>query len=111
MAKAIEGLGRAAAETAMRAAAEYVRVHGRTVRDWAAAEETLRRHVRAALPAALADAREALDLGMAAIAQQTFLASMACAGIAAAEEFTGVCHRGAGGGAPAPRHIGGFNQC
>ena len=39
----------------------------------------------AELPQALADAREALDVGMAAVAEETFAASMALAGIAAAK--------------------------
>ncbi len=77
-----------AADTAMRAAADYVRRNGLTVTDYDQATAALRQVVKARLGQALDDARDALDAHMgAAIAQATFDASMRLAGIEAAKQF------------------------
>ena len=71
----------------MRAAAEYLRRHNVTVTDWGKAAQIVREHARGAFSLALADAKEALDCGMAEAAEHTFLASMRLAGFAAAREI------------------------
>jgi len=52
--------------------------------------DALKKHVKAKLDGAQADAQEALACGMAQAAEHTFAASMALAGIAAAKEVTGL---------------------
>lgn len=84
----IDDLGTLAAEVAMRSAAEYVRVNNLRVHDYDAAAECIRAHCKARLSDALRDAKEALDCGMMQVAQATFKATMALAGIEAAKEFT-----------------------
>jgi len=81
----IDKLGTAASQTAMKAAAEYLRKHNLGA-DVDALCECIRAHMRAALPGALNDAKAALDANMGAVAERTFLASMALAGIEAAKE-------------------------
>ena len=49
--------------------------------------EVLQRNIKARLPKALADAKEALDAHMEAQAEQTFAAEMILAGIDAANEI------------------------
>lgn len=71
--------------TAMWAANEYLRVHD-LVADPEALNECVRTHCKAALPAALHDAREAYEAGMLHVSGQTFFASFALAGIEAAKE-------------------------
>jgi hypothetical protein len=72
-------------EAAMRAAAEYLRVHGLTA-DLDTLLACLRANAKIRLPQALAEAKEALDCGMAQVAEATFRATMALAGIDAAKE-------------------------
>jgi len=78
-------LGEAAAQIAMRAALQYLRAHGLEA-DPAALAETLRSWVKIKFPEALADVRKALEARMDKVAEQTFAASMALAGIEAAKE-------------------------
>ena len=80
-------LAAVAADVAIRAAAEYlrVRVPGLAV-DYGRLSESLRRHVTAALPQAMADAQAAFECHMESVGNQTFYASMRLAGIAAAKE-------------------------
>jgi hypothetical protein len=85
--KSIDSLGSIAAEVAMRAAAEYVRAHNLKVLDYAAAAECLRSYCKVYLPIALKDAKDALDCGMSQVAEMTFKATMAQAGIEAAKEY------------------------
>lgn len=75
----------AAAQIAMRAAAEYLRRHNLEA-DPAALAATLRAWLKIKLPEGLRDARQALEAGMGKVAEQTFAASMAQAGIEAAKE-------------------------
>lgn len=85
----VEALAEAAAAAAMRASVSYVKKQGTARPDldtWTAA---LRKHVKDALPAALEDAKAALECGMSSAAEQTFTASMVLAGIAAAKEALG----------------------
>ena len=71
---------------AARAAHKYLDVHNcKPVSDVALAN-CLRSMVKVYYPKALADAKEAIDCGMVQIAEQTFLATMAQAGIEAAKE-------------------------
>ena len=81
-------LAQIAADRAMRAAAAYVAKHAGLNRGDLTGELTaaLKRRLLTAVPAALDDAREALACGMSAVAEATFLASMALAGVAAAKE-------------------------
>lgn len=85
----IDRLGTAAAETAMRAAADYLRPRAKltTDADLDRAASLIRNHAKAAVGPALDDARAAIDCGMVQVAETTFLATMAAAGIAAAKEF------------------------
>jgi len=80
-----DALARAAMEIAARGAAEYLRQH-KLKADPDALLSTLRSWVKAKLPEALHDAKEALDANMGAAAEQTFKASMVLAGIEAAKE-------------------------
>jgi hypothetical protein len=82
-----ESLGTFAADVAMRAAAEYVRVNNLKVLDWDAATACLRQWCKIKLREALADAKAAIDCGMDQVAEATFKATMAQAGIEAAKEF------------------------
>lgn len=75
----------AGAQIAMRAAAEYLRRHDLGA-DPAALTATLRAWLKIKLPEAMRDARQALEAGMGKVAEQTFAASMAQAGIEAAKE-------------------------
>ena len=77
----------ASANHAMTAAAEYIRQHGLAVSDYEAACVVLRREVKAVLNEALDYAKAAMEAGMGAMAEATFIASMRLAGIAAAKEF------------------------
>jgi hypothetical protein len=85
--RATERLGTAAADAAMRAAVEYLRTRGLEV-NTDRLVDALRAHVKARLPEALRDAREALACRMTGAATATFLASMQLAGIDAAKEVT-----------------------
>ena len=84
-ASSLSSLAQVATDTAILAAATYLRKHGLQappevlssfLMDW----------IKIKLPEALRDAKEAIDAGMAEAAQQTFLASMMQAGIEAAKE-------------------------
>lgn len=77
------------AVTTMRAAGQYFGTIGYDVSDYAAASAVVKRHAKEALPAALADAKEALDAGMTEAAIATLTASMRIAGIKAAKEIAG----------------------
>lgn len=85
--KSVDALGTQAADTAMRACAEYLRLNNVTVTDYDTASTIIRRHVKAAVGPALDDAKEALEAGMGQVASATFLASMKLAGFAAAKEI------------------------
>lgn len=82
---AVKGLGGAAAQIAMKAAAEYLHQHKLTAAP-EALEGCLRSWCRIKFPEAMADAKAALDAHMDDIATQTFAATMALAGIEAAKE-------------------------
>lgn len=82
----VDQLGTIAANVAMKAFAEYVKAHNLKVLDYDAATACLRSWCRIMLPRALDDAKEALDCGMTQIAEATFKATMAQAGIEAAKE-------------------------
>ncbi len=75
----------AASSAAMHAAAEYLEKHGLEAEPEAVCS-CIRAHVKARMGEALHDAREAADAGMTRIATDTFLATMALAGIEAAKE-------------------------
>lgn len=79
-------LASTAATLAMQAAADYFRNFRRFPTDLEAAAVVVRTHLKAALPAALDDAREAIECGMGDVAVATFAASVRLAGIAAAKE-------------------------
>lgn len=87
---AIDRIAELAADTAMRAAVQYIRQHqlkyniGRLV-------ECLRAHVKKHMNEALDDAKQALDANMTGAALQTFQASMVLAGIDATKEAC-QCH-------------------
>lgn len=81
----IDSLGRLASDVAMRAFVDYARRQRKTF-DLDVAIATLRRVCRERVHEALADAREALDCGMGAAAEATFVSSMRLAGIDAAKE-------------------------
>lgn len=86
MERSIETLGSKAADYAIQGAFAYLRKHhALTLGVVDRLSEHLRRCAKAALPVALADAKEALDAGMVDAAQATFRASMVNAGIAAAK--------------------------
>jgi len=63
-----------------------VRFH-RLTTDLDVLHERLKENVKIRLPEALADAKEALDGGMAQIAEVTFALTMALAGIDPAKEY------------------------
>jgi len=91
MSSKMNDLGTIAAQTAMRAAAEWWNRNVSSVSASDAADRlvpAIRRHTKDALTQALADAKEALDAGMGSAAQATFLATMRLAGINAARECT-----------------------
>jgi hypothetical protein len=83
----IDSLGTIAANVAMKAAAEYIRANNLKVLDYEAATECLKSYCKTRLPIALQEAKEALDCGMTQVAEMTFKATMAQAGIEAAKEF------------------------
>lgn len=87
MTTSIDSLGTIAAEVAMRAAAEYIRTNRLTVLDYEAATACIRSWCKIKLPEALKAAKDALDCRMDAVAEMTFKAIMAEAGIEAAKEF------------------------
>ena len=89
MTKTIDALGTLAAQTAMKGAADWFRANVTGISASDAADRlvpAIRKHAALALPAAMADAKEALDAGMGAAAEATFLASMKISGITAAKD-------------------------
>lgn len=81
----MENLGEIAANTALKSAIRYMDVHNlQATPDVLSA--CIRSWVKIKLPGALHDAKEALDAHMGQVAEQTFLLSMAQAGIEAAKE-------------------------
>lgn len=83
----LEALARAAAETAMHGAADWLRARGAaTTCDTAVLVAAIRAKLKERLASALADAREALDAGLPGAAESGFLADMRLAGIDAARE-------------------------
>lgn len=78
-------LAKVAMAAAQRAAVEWLRVHNQKA-DADALAECLAAMVKIRMPAALHDARQALECNMGKVAERTFLASMALAGIEAAKE-------------------------
>lgn len=85
----LDTLGTVAVGIAWKGARRYLAHEGRytpALVNSKALQDALARHVKAKLPEALQDAKEALECGMAQAAEHTFAASMALAGIAAAKE-------------------------
>jgi hypothetical protein len=81
-------LARVSEQIAAKAALEYLNAHSLKA-DTAILADCLNARIKAALPEAIRDAREAFRVpGMGKIADATFAASMALAGIAAAREAT-----------------------
>lgn len=85
--EAIQMLSRMAMAIATNAAKTFMTKHGLSASNEALAT-TLQKELAAAIPDALADAREAFNCGMIEVADQTFRASMALAGIKAAQSVT-----------------------
>jgi hypothetical protein len=80
--KGIDLFGKTAANTAMQAAVDFIKVNGLKGRvDLDAVVAELRRQIATALPAALDEARAAFDARMDSAATATFMASMRLAGI------------------------------
>jgi hypothetical protein len=74
-----------AIKAATQGAIEHIKANSLKV-DFATLSESLRSMTKIRMPAALHDAKAALDAGMGSVAEQTFLASMVLAGIEAAKE-------------------------
>ena len=74
-----------AVQIAAQAARQYLSRHNLRA-DPSALRATLASWIKIKLPEALKDAREALDAGMGSVAESTFKATMASAGIEAAKE-------------------------
>jgi hypothetical protein len=74
-----------AAKIMMRACADYVRANDIQNPDLDALTAALKARGGKALEQALADAKEAADLGMTQVAQDTFTATLVLAGIEAAQ--------------------------
>lgn len=83
---AVSGLAMMACRCATTAALAYIRQHQLHLDDCGPLNACIAAHVKAAMPAALHDAKEAIDCGMRDVAEHTFAASMALAGIEAAKE-------------------------
>lgn len=90
----IDAVGKQLAEQAMvvavSAAKCWLRNMGESVTDSAKLALLLEEELKAAVPGALDDAREAMALRMDQVAVATFGASMQKAGIAAAKRYAGV---------------------
>lgn len=81
-------LGTVMAETAIEGFAQYVDVHGCEMADrYEEATRKLEDAVVAEVGPALADARDAFEVGMAGVAQATFLLSAKIVGINVAKEM------------------------
>lgn len=83
----LNALATAAAEAAMRAAADYLRLNKVRVTDFPAATDVIREEIKKSLDEALGDAKAALDVNMGLAAVATFRASMAQAGIRAGKRI------------------------
>lgn len=83
-----DGLGEAAVTIAARAARAYADRHGIAL-DVDRLVPVLRERLRVRLPEALADARRALEAGMPEVAEQTFAATIALAGVEAVQALVG----------------------
>lgn len=89
----IDNLGTMAADVAMRGAVDYLRANPVGGKRQYATEEIdrllvlIRQYAKIAVVAALDDAGKAIEAGMVAVAEQTFRATMALAGIKAAQQF------------------------
>ena len=83
----IDNLGTFAANVTLKAAVEYIRANNLKVLDYVAATECIKSYCKTWLPIALKDAKAALDCNMGQVAEATFKATMAQAGIEAAKEF------------------------
>lgn len=83
----MDELIRIASDTAMRAAADWVRLNGVKVTDYEQATQALRSEIKLAMNDALDEAKKASECGMHQIAVCTFRASMMAAGIRAAKQF------------------------
>lgn len=80
-----QGLAGIMVATAVKAAGQYLAVHGLQA-DPDTLAATINSWVKAKAPEALADAKEAMALGMTQVAEATFLATMVQAGIEAAKD-------------------------
>lgn len=80
-------LADAAVMIAARGAAEYIRKHWHGLPPQSDLLPLLKEEVKAAIPQALDDAKQALEAHMTEAAEQTFAASMVIAGIAAAKAY------------------------
>jgi hypothetical protein len=85
----IDTLGQKAAEAAMRGAATYIRTNKLENLDLERITQLIRIRAKAALPEALRDAKDALDINQGQMAQATFMASMTLAGINAVKDYQG----------------------
>lgn len=78
-----------AVTVAIRAAREWLAQHPEVqLKDWSMFSDALRASLKSHLPQALDDAKAALAAGMPEVAQQTFFASAALAGIDAIKTAT-----------------------
>ena len=80
-----DSLVKFAVDAAIRGAVEYLKAHNLAA-DPDALLSCVRSWCKIKLPEALRDAKDALDAGMSEVAEQTFAATMALAGIEAAKE-------------------------
>ena len=80
------GLVDAAMKAALRGAREWLDKHTEAKVDWATLCECLKANVKIRWQGAMYDAQQAMACGMTQIAQATFAATMALAGIDAAKE-------------------------
>lgn len=81
----LDNLATAAVAAATSAAHQHL-MHNRLCADPDALAECIKAHVKIAFPAALRDARDAIEASMPRIAEATFLASFVLAGVEAAKE-------------------------
>lgn len=90
MKTASQALGEKSGDLAITGAFDYLKSKGKfTLEILDKLADPLKRHSSAALPKALADAKEALDCGMSEHASLTFALTMRQSGIDAAKEILG----------------------
>lgn len=87
--QALEVMAAVVSDSAMRGAADWVKLHGVQVDDFVGAAEAIRSEVRASLPAALDEAKQALESGLKNESVALLRASMVLAGIRAIKRFSG----------------------